>query len=148
MHRVRNRDHLNELFWGPWADFDRIRGELTGLLGSDSARFGGYPPMNVWSADEGVLVSVELAGIDPESLDVNVEGQVLTLRGERNPVALADSDRLRRRERAVGSFARSLKLPFHVEVGDVEATYERGVLEIRLPRAASERPRRITVHAS
>ncbi|MCU0521459.1 MAG: Hsp20/alpha crystallin family protein [Anaerolineae bacterium] len=104
-----------------------------------------YPAMNVWTNPDGAIVTAELPGINPEDLEISVQGDTLTLRGNRSADALGEGEAYHRRERGNGQFQRAFQLPFAVDAAKVEATYELGVLSITLPRAESDKPRKIQV---
>jgi len=136
-----------------WASFDRLNGEMDRLLdhwGVDLPRglaLAAFPPVNVWEDEESFHVEAELPGMTHEQLQVSVTNRNhLTLQGER----LADENakgRWHRRERGFGRFQRGLKLPTPVDADKIEATFENGVLHVRLPKAEEARPRRIAVKA-
>jgi HSP20 family protein len=115
---------------------------------SESRITPGYPAMNVWTNEDGVVVTAELPGIDPDALDIAVVENTLTLSGEREPVELGEGEVYHRRERGYGKFTRSFQLPFNVEADKVQAVYEKGVLNITLPRAEADKPRKIIVKAA
>ena len=97
--------------------------------------------------DDGTyVVRAELPGIDPDrDLDISVDGDVLTVSGERQE---EERDR-NRHELHYGSFSRSVRLPRRARAEDIEATYTAGVLEVRVPLdGPTEQPQRITVHKS
>ena len=104
------------------------------------------PALDVWSEDETLVVSVELPGLDPESLELTLERGVLRLKGER--AARHENRRILHRERATGAFGRSIRLPYPVASNEVRASFENGILEVRLPRADEDRPKRIDVQAA
>jgi len=104
-----------------------------------------YPAMNVWSNPDGAVVTAELPGINPDDLEISVQGDTLTLRGSRAADALGEGEAYHRRERGFGQFQRAFQLPFAVDAAKVEATYELGVLSITMPRAESDKPRKIQV---
>jgi HSP20 family protein len=106
-----------------------------------------YPAMNVWADEDGVIVTAELPGFDPEEIDISVVGETLTLKGSREPVELQEGATYHRRERGYGTFSRAFRLPFEVESDKVEAVFEKGMLQISLPRAEAEKPKKITVKA-
>ncbi len=147
---------LGRSFWGqttPWSEMERLRREMNRLFSTYPATTGsrvtpGYPAMNVWTNENGVVVTAELPGIDPEKLDIAVVENTLTLSGERTPLELAEGDVYHRRERGYGKFTRSFQLPFNVEANNVQAIYEKGVLHITLPRAEADKPRKIVVRAA
>jgi len=105
----------------------------------------GYPAMNAWENQEGMIVTAELPGINTDGIDISVVGDTLTLSGNRESDDLKEGARYHRRERGFGSFSRSIQLPFHVKVEDVEATFNNGILQINLPRAEEDKPKKIAV---
>jgi HSP20 family protein len=109
---------------------------------------GNYPAMNVWVNADGAMVTAELPGIDVDDLDISVQNNTLTMRGSRNPEELEEGDTYHRQERRYGQFQRTFQLPFEVEAGEVEATYEKGVLRLNLPRSEADKPKRIQVKVS
>jgi len=132
---------------------ERLRREMNRVFAnlsatSESRITPGYPAMNVWTNEDGAVVTAELPGIDPETLDIAVVKNTLTLSGEHKPLELEEGEVYHRRERGYGKFTRSFQLPFNVEGDIVEATYEKGVLNITLPRAEADKPRKITVKAA
>ena len=143
-------------FWGqttPWNEMERLRREMNRLFTNFPATSGsrvapGYPAMNVWTNEEGAIVTAELPGIDPEGLHIAVVKNTLTLSGERTPAELAEGEVYHRRERGHGKFTRSFQLPFNVEANNVKAVYDKGVLRITLPRAEADKPRKIVVKAA
>jgi HSP20 family protein len=147
---------LGRTFWGqtsPWHEMERLRREMNRAFAnfpaiSESRITPGYPAMNVWTNEDGAIVTAELPGIDPETLDIAVVEDTLTLSGERKPLELAEGEVYHRRERGYGKFTRSFQLPFNVEANKVQAVYEKGVLHITLPRAEADKPRKITVKAA
>ncbi len=118
---------------------------LLGELGVRGFRARPFPPMNVWIGDEAVIVTAEVPGVEPASLDVSVTESTLTLRGERPAPQTGPGDVCTQRERDTGPFERSIDLPCPVEVAKVEARCVNGVLTLALPRAESDRPHRIQV---
>jgi HSP20 family protein len=120
---------------------------LANRMGTGLAAAPSYPAMNVWTNQDGAIVTAELPGFDPESLDISVVNDTLTVAGNRCAETAAEGARYHRRERRCGRFTRSFQLPFLVEGDQVEASFENGVLEIDLPRAEADKPRKITVRA-
>ena len=127
-----------------------MRREMNRLIGGSTGAGGmgvGYPAINVWANEDGALVTAEVPGIDPDVLDISVVGDSLTISGKREPDALEEGAAYHRQERNHGAFARTFQLPFQVAADQVDAVYEKGVLNITLPRAAEDKPRKITVKA-
>ncbi len=135
--------------FSPWREMERLRREMNRLFATVTpAQFGvapAYPAMNVWTNEEGAIVTAELPGVQTEDIDISVEGDTLTLRGDRQPDEVGEDITYHRRERGYGRFVRTLRLPFNVEPDKVEAIFKNGVLRISLPRAEAEKPRKITV---
>lgn len=104
-----------------------------------------YPPINLYKNDEGFIVRAEVPGVDPKSLDLEVTGDTLTLRGERPAPQVPEGASYHRRERDFGRFRRSLTLPEMVDSAKVMASCNDGVLEIHLPHSEQAKPRRIAV---
>ena len=135
-------DMLNEM--------DRLHEGLNRLF--EGRSFGpvaaATPALNVWAGEDQLLVTAELPGIDPNQLDVSVHGNELTLKGSYPEPGLKEGEQWIRQERPAGAFVRTLRLPFSVESGKVDATYSNGVLSLTLPRAEAEKPKRIQIKAA
>jgi HSP20 family protein len=131
--------------WNSAREMQRFQEQLDSLFASRSGEVYTFPPVNVWTSDESVIVSAELPGMELENLDISVHGETLTIRGGRARQELKEGDKFQRRERLVGSFSRALQLPFRVDAEKVDAHFNRGVLTVKLPRAEADKPRKITV---
>ena len=104
-----------------------------------------FPPLNVWSGEHDVVVTAEVPGVDANDIDLDVDGPVLTIKGRRAAPALDEKAAAHRRERAYGSFARSVTLSYDVDTEKVQAECRDGILRVYLPRPESEKPRRIPI---
>ncbi|MBS1992338.1 MAG: Hsp20/alpha crystallin family protein [Cyanobacteria bacterium SZAS LIN-2] len=136
--------------WSSLREMERVQQQLNRLLASDGSPSDGqadFPPLNVWTNENGVIVTAELAGVSTESIELSVLHDTLTIRGSRQPEVLAEGQSWLRQERGHGQFSRTLRLPFAVESDGVQAHFRDGVLQITLPRAESEKPRKIAVSA-
>ena len=136
-------------FYGgdPFREMRRIQNEMNRLFQSSSSGLaGGFPAVNVYAGSEGAVITAELPGVREEDLDITVHRDTITLRGERKPQAESGSA-YHRRERGVGSFARTFSLPFQVDPDRVEATMRDGVLRLKLERHESDKPKRIAVRS-
>jgi HSP20 family protein len=118
------------------------------LLGGTSAPIASFPAMNLYSGDEGVILTAELPGIEADDLEISVLGETLTLSGFRNMGDAEEGVKYHRRERSQGDFTRTVELPFTVDSEHVEAKFSNGVLHVVLPRVEEEKPRKITVSAA
>jgi HSP20 family protein len=130
---------------------ERLRREMNRLFDGTSVgparAAAGYPAMNVWASEGGLIVTAEVPGVSIEDLDINVVNETLTLSGRREPEEVAEEARYHRHERGYGRFTRTIQLPFRVDSAKVDATLTNGVLRIELPRVEEEKPRKITVKA-
>ena len=105
------------------------------------------PGADVWQDENAVYAEFDLPGVNPADIDVTVtDGNMLAIQGERKPGEVP-TDAWVRRERGHGKFARSVELPFAVDVANVEAKYEGGVLRVSLPKSEAAKPRKIAVKA-
>lgn len=123
------RAYLNTIN-NPW----RVLGELMGDFPFDivdtawRTQAGRFPKVNVWESDKGLALQAEVAGVDPAKLDVAVDANVLTIKGEK---ALPDG--------AKTEFQRSFNLPFELEDDKITATVKNGMLTVTIPRKATEK---------
>ena len=131
--------------WDPFAEFRALSREVNRAFNSGAAGATVFPALNVWSNSDGAQVTVELPGVDPEQVQINVEKNQLTIEGERPAQAIEEDVVRKRTERATGRFSRSVRLPFEVEHDQVRAGYKQGVLTVTLPRAEATKPKRIEI---
>ena len=103
------------------------------------------PSCDVLEDKDEVRIVLELPGVRPEDLKINLENLILTVRGEKKAVADQKGERWYRYERTYGSFERSFTLPVTVDPDRIQATVEHGVLTLTLPKAATAKPREIPV---
>jgi HSP20 family protein len=138
----------------PFNDLLRLQEQMAALLGAspETRALGGwssgvYPPMNIFRTKEAAVLRAELPGVRPEDIQITVEGQQITLSGERRP---PDTSKMAsyRRERPMGQFSRSVRLPDDVDMERVEAQFRNGVLTLTVPVAEAAKPRQITVKAA
>lgn len=133
----------------PFAEMRRMQGEMNRLLsGATTATAREFPPMNLWLGENSVAVTAELPGIAPEDVEVTVRENTLTLQGRREPKSEDENAVWHRRERAYGTFARTVQLPFRVDPENVEARFTNGLLEIELQRPEADRPKKIQINAA
>jgi len=116
--------------------------------GKRVSRHGEFPAVNIWIKDDDAILAAELPGIDPEKIDITVKDDTVTVRGEREAAELGESEAYLRQERGSGSFLRSFSLPFKVDAESVSAQYQKGVLQVVLPRAEADKPKRIAIAAA
>lgn len=134
--------------WNPWADLARMQRDVEQLFGRSAGNgvpSGEYPAVNIWSNEDNGILTAELPGVNPDSLDITVKNNTLTLRGNREPENIKEGESWLRRERGSGAFVRSFRLPFEVDAEKVKAQYQKGILQLVLPRSAADKPRKIQV---
>jgi len=133
-------------------EMNRLQREIERLFDDYSPsrlrRAPGYPAMNVWTSENGLMVTAEVPGVKAEDMDINIVGETLTLSGDRQTEELTEGSRYHRQERGYGRFNRSIQLPFPVDVSKVEANFKDGVLVITLPRAEEDKPKKIVVKSA
>lgn len=103
------------------------------------------PRVDMYETDSEVVIKATVPGVKPEDLDITVTGNVLTIKGEVKEEETEEGANFIRRERVFGSFRRDLTLPVDVRVDKAEATFENGILTLRLPKAEEAKPKRLTV---
>lgn len=123
----------------PFRDFDRLAQQVFGNTARTSAM-----PMDAYRAGDDFLVHFDLPGIDPETIELDVERNVLNVRAERRNPAPEDAEMLLA-ERPTGTFTRQLFLGETLDTDRIDASYEAGVLTLRIPVAEQAKPRRIQI---
>jgi|FLYL01.1.fsa_nt_gi HSP20 family protein len=134
--------------WDPFGEFDRLSRQMAEFVDRwmqspvwSEAAF--VPAADLEETDDAYLVEVELPGVKKEDIDVELEGRRLAVTGERKEKER--SGIVRRRTRTVGRFRYEVVFPGEVDDNGVEASFADGVLNIRVPKAESERAKRIQV---
>jgi HSP20 family protein len=106
------------------------------------------PAVDIYEAENELVVNVDLPGIDEKDLDIQVENDMLSIRGERKFDQKVNEDHFLRIERTYGSFSRSFGLPNTVNKEAVKAHYRNGVLTVELPKRAESKPKQIRVNVT
>ncbi|AKJ63312.1 Hsp20/alpha crystallin family protein [Kiritimatiella glycovorans] len=137
------------MFWldyrDPFDSMERFRDDMNRLLSGYGRAGAVFPPVNMWTGEDEAVIAAEVPGVAPEDMDLTVQGNELTISGERKAHEPREGAQLHRRERLSGSFSRRIHLPYEVEREKVSAEYRDGILKITLPRAEATRPRRIAI---
>ena len=134
------QNRLNSLF----QDFNRGQGES----GEFVATAAFVPPVDVYEDDHKIVLKLEVPGLKQEDLDIQLENNILTVRGERKFEKEEKEENFHRIERRYGSFARSFSLPNSIDTENVHASYENGVLKLELAKRAEAKPKQIKVNIS
>jgi HSP20 family protein len=139
---------ISRMMYGrdPLRDLRRLQGDITRLLGAPTPA-AEYPPVNVYANQDGVVITAELPGVNPEDLEISVHRETVSIKGKRDDRA-ADARGYHRQERRQGNFLRTISLPFLVDTAKVKAEMTDGVLGLSLQRAEEDKPKRVSVSSS
>lgn len=105
-----------------------------------------YPLINVWQNDNGLIIKLELPGVDESDIDLSIVNDILSVKAVRNENESTENGEFLKRERENGVFGRSVKLPYRVETDEVKASLKNGILNIILPRAEADKPKKIAIN--
>jgi HSP20 family protein len=111
----------------------------------DTALSAWAPNVDIHETPDALVLEADLPGIEGKDLDVRVEDNMLTIRGERKFEAKVSEEDYLRLERAYGTFSRSFSLPHTVDAEKVDAEYKNGVLTVRLPKREEAKPKQVKV---
>jgi HSP20 family protein len=139
--------------WDPFRELYALQNRMGRLFeeqyGSgreDSLTAGAFvPPVDIYEDEHSLQLKMEVPGIDEKDLDVKVENNTLTVTGERKFEKEQKEENFHRIERRYGSFSRSFTLPSTVNTEDINASYDNGVLTVRLAKRAEAKPKQIKV---
>lgn len=142
--------------WDPFRELADMRATMGGLFGRGFIRpvrvvnweGNGYFPVDLYETDDEIVVEASLPGVKPDELQVSVTGDTLTVKGETKAEHEGEEPNYYRKERRYGSFQRVLTLPVEVDSDKAHATFENGVLNLRLPKKPEARSKTIEVKAS
>lgn len=132
------QDQVNRLFENPPAGRRAENSNLTAWA----------PAVDVYETENELVIKADLPDISEKDLDVRVENNLLTIRGERKLEQKVNEDNYLRIERTYGSFSRSFSLPTTVDTESIQAEYKNGVLTVQLPKRAESKPRQVKVNVT
>ncbi|MBI2816815.1 MAG: Hsp20/alpha crystallin family protein [Acidobacteria bacterium] len=138
--------------WEPFRDIatlrdrmERVFNELPGR-GDEGLTAGAWvPPVDVYETNDAIVLKADLPNMKENDVDISVEGNTLTIKGERKRDKEVEERNYYRVERYYGAFTRTFTLPPTVDHAKIEATFSRGVLKISLPKREESKPRQIKV---
>ena len=141
--RCNPRLELERVFGDPFFRqfFDLESGDE--ILGSAERRW--YPLMDLVEKPDRLLARLELPGVDPKNVQINLQGDTLVVQGERREENEESKGKYLKREHIYGSFQRTVRLPYRVQADKVKAQYRNGVMTIELPKAEEHVGRQIPV---
>ena len=144
--------------WDPLRDIDSLQGEMNRLFSTffdtPTASRGGnggaatrrwIPAMDLIEAGEHFVLKADLPGMTEDDVKIELENNVLTISGERKTELEDKHEGYYRLERSSGAFTRSLTLPEGIDAGAVAATFDNGVLEVRIPKPEQAKPKRVQI---
>jgi HSP20 family protein len=129
------QEHVNRLF-----------GDVFERNQQESSLTTWAPPVDIYEAEHELVVKADLPDIDPKDLDIRVESNILTIRGERKFEKKVNEDNYLRVERAYGAFSRSFSLSNTVNTEAIKADYQNGVLSLSIPKREEAKPKQIKVN--
>jgi HSP20 family protein len=136
--------------WDPFREMTQVQSQFNRLMDQmwgNGRQESWLPAVDVFDNNDAVVIKAELAGMDPDDIQIEVEDNVLTIKGERRFEEKVDDERYYRVERRYGSFQRSLALPQGVRPDEIQAGYDDGILTVTVPKAEEEKPKKIEVKA-
>lgn len=138
--------------WDPAREVDTLQSEVNRLF---DTFFGGrpgtaaarrwVPAMDLTETDDHLVLRADLPGLDRDDVNIEVKDGMLTVSGERKAEHEDREEGYYRVERAYGSFSRSLSLPQEVDAEQIAATFDKGVLEVRIPKPEERKPHRVEI---
>lgn len=127
---------------------DTFQNELNGLLG-DNTRDSSYsrwaPQVDIQNKEDKYVVYADIPGVEPKDIQVHMDGNTLTIEGERKSESKQEAEGYTRTERYFGHFSRSFTLPEDVAENDINAKCSKGVLCLTIPKTEKRKPRKIEV---
>jgi HSP20 family protein len=136
--------------WDPLRDAAAMHTELSRLMnglfeGAGRPTQAWVPTLDVWETEDALHYAFDLPGIPKDKIEIEVEDGALTVSATREREHQVEGDRYQRFERRYGTFSRTVGLPQGVSEEEIKATYEHGVLEIRVPKPEQAKPKRIEI---
>jgi HSP20 family protein len=128
----------------PFRELDRLTQQVFGNLPGTWSRPTAMP-MDAYRVGDEFVVALDLPGVSPDAIELDVERNVLTVKAERRPTAAGDNVEMQVAERPLGVFSRQLFLGEALDTEHISASYEGGVLTLRIPVAEQAKPRKIVV---
>ena len=128
--------------------FNRLFNDAFDRKGEESSLTAWAPAVDIYETEHELVVKADLPEVDPKDLDIRVENNILTIRGERKFEKKVNDDNYLRVERAYGSFARSFTLANTVNSDAIKADYQNGVLTLTIPKREEAKPKQIKVNVN
>jgi HSP20 family protein len=147
---------MNFVRWNPFNEMSLLQNQMNRLFDTALQSWPGdsnsttlwTPTADIFESENELVVNLDLPGVDPKMVDIRVENNILSIRGERQFEDKPAKDNFHRVERSYGPFGRSFTLSTAVDADKIRASYKSGVLSITLPKAEAAKPKRIQIAAS
>lgn len=144
--------------WDPWRDFGSLQERINKMFddtirsagaGDEELATGAWSPaVDIHETDDSYVVSADLPGLKKDDIQINVEDNTLTIKGEKKFEERVPKDKYIRVERNYGTFVRSFSLPQNVDSGKIKATFKDGILDLTLPKREESKPKKIAVQVN
>ena len=142
--------------WEPYRDLASLRGRMDRLFdqfsshpwgGADDGLTAGLwsPPIDVYESNDNIVLKADLPEVSQNDVDISVQGNTLTIKGERKRENEVQEKDFYRMERSYGTFTRSFSLPPTVDTEKIDASFSKGVLKVTLPKREESKPKQISV---
>jgi HSP20 family protein len=131
----------------PFRDLRTVEDDLDRLMGRAFSRDAWMPALDVRESEDRFDVKVDLPGLNPEDVNVTFEDGMLTISGKRHFETEDKGETWHRVERGFGTFARSVRLPQTADPDGIEASFDKGVLSVTVPKSEQAKPKTIQVQA-
>ena len=147
---------MNFVRWNPLNEMSLLQNHMNRLFdtalqgwpGDSNGTTQWTPVADIYESENELVVNLDLPGVDPKMVDIRVENNILSIRGERQFEDKQNKENFHRVERSYGPFARSFTLSTAVDADKIRANYKSGVLSITLPKAEAAKPKRIQIAAT
>ena len=127
---------------------NRVFGDVVGRTSEESNLTPWAPEVDIYETENELVVKADLPDVNPQDLDIRVENNILTIRGERKFDSKVNEDNYLRIERSYGSFSRSFSLANSVKSEAIKADYQNGVLTLSIPKREEAKPKQIKVNVT
>ena len=138
--------------WDPFREMSKVQDQVNRFFEDSFLRRGSESSLSLWAPEvdihetqDALVLEADLPGLEDKDLDIRVENNMLTIRGERKFEKKVSEENYLRVERSYGSFCRSFSLPHTVNTDQIQANYRNGVLTVRLPKREEAKPKQIKV---
>jgi HSP20 family protein len=146
---VRNMNRWEQPFRGATTlqeQFNRVFGDVLGRTREESNLTPWAPAVDIYETEHDLVLKADLPDVNPQDLDIHVENNILTIRGERKFENKVNEESYLRLERAYGSFSRTFSLANSVKSEAIKADYQNGVLTLSIPKREEAKPKQIKVN--